>query len=363
MKILDKYITKNFLLPLGYCLFLFMMLYVITDVFGHLDEILKNKVPAIILTQYYLSFIPLIFVQSIPIAALLAIVYMLSALNKNNELTAIRSCGISIARLLLPIFLIGIILSLSSFIINERIVPKTTVAVNRIKEEFIDASPSSGGDRKELRNLTIYGKENQMVYAKIFDTEKNILYDIIILENDNENRLKRKIIAKKALWMGANWIFFDCVLYKFTDDGKPQNQAEVYDKRIIKFPYPPNEIKEFNIQTNYMNYKQLTEYIERIPRQDSKTKNSFMTDLHFRTAVPFVTIIIMLLGIPFALATKRGGAITGIGISIGIGLLYYGSIYFTLALGKGGLLPALAAAHIANVVFFITALALLTRRR
>ena len=69
----------------------------------------------------------------------------------------------------------------------------------------------------------------------------------------------------------------------------------------------------------------------------------------------------MLLGIPFALSTQRGGAMAGIGISVMVGLIYYASIYFSLALGKGGLLPPFVAAHLSNVLFFIIALVLLRR--
>ncbi|TSA57116.1 LptF/LptG family permease, partial [bacterium] len=84
-------------------------------------------------------------------------------------------------------------------------------------------------------------------------------------------------------------------------------------------------------------------------------------DLYFKTALPFVSIIIMLLGIPFALSTKRGGAMSGIGTSIFIGLLYYGSIYVVLAMGKGGLLPPLVAAHFPNILFLFIAFKLLKR--
>ena len=110
-----------------------------------------------------------------------------------------------------------------------------------------------------------------------------------------------------------------------------------------------------------MNYKELKDYIKRMAGGDKKTLNSLKTDLYFKASVPFVCIIIMLLGIPFALSTKRGGAMAGIGISVMVGLLYYGSIYFSLALGKGGILPPLVAANIANLVFLIIALVLIRR--
>lgn len=361
MKILDHYLIRNFLMPLIYCLLLFCLLYVIVDIFGHLDEILRNKVPLAILYKYYLSLVPLIFVQTAPVAALLAVVYMLSTLNKNNELTAAKACGVSIGRLLLPIFVIGIILSLSIFLINENVVSKTVVAAERIKTDYIEKSPAKRKSLKVIKNLTVYGKENQMIYAKSFNPVNNQLNQIIILEQDNNQRLRRKIMAKRAYWTGKNWVFSDCIIYRFNQTGEPVGRPLVFKKKIIRFPETPKQLLRYELQTSYMNYKELKDYINRLSGGDKKTINSLRTELYFKTAIPLVYLIIMLLGIPFALTTARGGAMAGIGISVGVGLLYYGSIYFALALGKGGFLPPLLAAHISNIVFFLIALFLFRR--
>lgn len=361
MKIMDHYLTKNFLLPLIYCLFLFCLLYIIVDVFGHLDEILSNKVPLNILCKYYMAFIPVIFVQTSPVAALLAVVYMLSTLNKNNELTAARACGISVARLLLPIFVIGIILSLLIFLANENIVSKTVIAAERIKTDYIKESPAKRKNLKVIKDLTVYGKENQMIYAGSFNPINNQLDEIIILEQDQQQKLRRKITAKRARWTGREWIFFDAIIYSFTESGEPLGRPLVFEEKAIRFPETPKELLRYELQTGYMNYKELKNYIKRLSASDEKTINRLKSDLYFKTALPFVSVIIMLLGIPFALTTKRGGAMAGIGISVAVGLLYYGSIYFVLAMGKGGFLPPIVAAHLSNGVFFIVALFLLRR--
>lgn len=361
MKILDHYLTRNFLMPLVYCLLVFCLLYVIVDIFGHLDEVLRNKVPLSILYKYYTSLIPLIFVQTTPVATLLAVVYMLSTLNKNNELTAAKACGVSIGRLLLPIFVIGIILSLSVFLINENVVSRTVVTAEKIKTDYIKESPAKRISLKVVKNLTVYGKENQMIYAKSFNPINNELNEIIILEHDNNQRLRRKIIAEKAHWAAERWVFFNCIIYRFNESGEPVSRPLAFEKKIIRFPQTPKELLRYEVQTSYMNYKELKDYINRLSGGDKKTLSSLRTELYFKTALPFACLIIMFLGIPFALTAARGGAMAGIGLSVAVGLLYYSSIYFALALGKGGFLPPLVAAHFSNAIFFIIALFLLRR--
>jgi lipopolysaccharide export system permease protein len=361
MRILDRYIIKNFLLPLIYCLFIFCLLYVVVDIFEHLDRILANKVSSGMLYIYYLSFLPLIFVQTAPVAALLSTVYMLSTLNKNNELTAIKACGVSIWRILLPIFALGLILSLLVFIVNERVIPKTILTANEIRTAYIEKMEGQKNELKTFTNITVYGNRNQMLYAKKFNFSENRLNEIIILEHDEGHRLKRKIMASEGIWRDNRWIFSDCTIYRFGTDGQPMGQPLVFKSKIIRFSEAPKDLIKHEIQTGYMNYEDLRGHIKKMSDADADTVNSLKTELYFKTAVPFVCIIIVLLGVPFAINTARGGAMASIGISVGVGLLYYGSIYLFLAMGKGGLLPPVIAAHIANVIFSITAFILIRR--
>lgn len=84
MRILEKYTIKSFMPPMIYCAIAFIFMYMITDLFGHLDEILRNKVGLGLLIEYYYLLIPIIFVQVIPKAILLAVVYVFSNMNRHN---------------------------------------------------------------------------------------------------------------------------------------------------------------------------------------------------------------------------------------------------------------------------------------
>ncbi|MFA5069376.1 MAG: LptF/LptG family permease [Candidatus Omnitrophota bacterium] len=361
MKILDKYVIRNYILPLVYCLFLFIFLYVVADVFANLEDILRNRVSIPILSQYYGSFIPAIFVQTLPIASLLAVVYMLSIFNRNNELTAVKACGISIRQLLLPVFIISVMLGLLNFLMNETIVPDGSVRAERIKSEYIKSNPGPSKKMSTVKDMTYYGKKNQLVYAQELNIEDNKMSGIIIIERDDNLRIRRKILSAKALWRDGTWIFYDCVIYRFDALGKSAGSPLVFAQKVIDFAESPEQLHKFEFRAGCMNYRELKNHIARISGPNSKVLNSMKTDLYFKTAMPFVPVIIMLLGIPFAMSTTRGGAMSGIGISIFIGLFFYGSIYISLAVGKGGLLPPLVAAHLPNILFTLIAIRLLRR--
>ena len=96
MKILKRYVLGEFLKPYFGCLILFISLSWIIDLFEHIDEIVKARVPLFVLCDYYFSLTPYIFVQISPIIIILATIYTLGSLNKNNEIMAIKAIGVNL---------------------------------------------------------------------------------------------------------------------------------------------------------------------------------------------------------------------------------------------------------------------------
>jgi lipopolysaccharide export system permease protein len=103
MKLIDKYLLKTFLAPLAYCLVAFVMVYVIYDLCSTTwATSWRARPPSALVLQYYLILMPSVLTRIVPISLLLAALYALSSLTKNNEITAMRACGISITRLMVP---------------------------------------------------------------------------------------------------------------------------------------------------------------------------------------------------------------------------------------------------------------------
>src|SRR3989338_3779721 len=140
MRLLDRYLFRQVLAPLAFCLVGFISLTLIIDLFGHLDDILKKRIPWAIVAQYYGYFSPTIAVMTLPIAVLLTITFLLGHLHRHNEITAMRASGLSIPRIVAPFAVLGLLAATAVFLANEYVIPPATLRYEQINEQnFEDA--------------------------------------------------------------------------------------------------------------------------------------------------------------------------------------------------------------------------------
>lgn len=357
MRLLDKYTIKSFLPVVLYCLAAFIFMYIIIDLFGHLDEILRNKVHFVMLARYYYLLIPIIFVQIVPIAMLLSVVYVFSNLNRHNEITAMRSSGVNVLSIAKPFLLVGISMSLAVMLLNETIVPRATVITTKIKQDYIERIKGLPKKDAILTDVAVYGQDNRLYYVKEFNTERRTLKEIIILEHDRSNDIKSKVVAKSGRWenppgaAGGKWVFSDCIIYDLDKNGELIGKPKVYSQRVMYIKETPRDFYRGQFQADLMNYSQLAEYVKRFYNVDKKIARRLAVDLYYKTSFPFISFIVILIGIDFGLRTRHGGTLWGIGASVAVSFLYYGLMAISLALGKGGWLAPLVAAWSANILF------------
>ncbi len=167
MRILDKYILKSVCGLFFTCLLTFFCLYIVIDVLSHLQDILKHKVPLEMLLRYYLAYLPIIFTQVSPIACLLATLYTFGKLNRDNEIIAMRSCGLSIFQIIKNVLIFGMIISVFGFWIFDKFVPASLSLTEKIKARI--ESGIEGPSQKEnevIRNLSMYGLKNRLFFYK-----------------------------------------------------------------------------------------------------------------------------------------------------------------------------------------------------
>lgn len=349
MKIIDRYLTKEFLMPFFYCLFVFISLYILIDTFGHLDEILRQQVHVLILLKYYLTFTPIILVQTMPMAALISTLYTLSSLNRYNEIIAMRASGMSLWRIISPFLIIGLAASVVSLFINEKITPFASLISTTIKEDTIEKTASNKKDGM-IENVAFCGKDNKMFYIKNFDQKKNTLYDIIILEQGTEQNLKSRLTAKQAVFEDGKWKFYNAIIYPIDRTGQLIGEPLFYKEKIIPLSESPQDFVRSQHQTEFMNYFQLKDYIKRFKSSGYRPIKE-LVDLHSKLSLPLTNFVIILIGIPFALKSTKSGAFMHIGISLAISFIFYGFMAITIAMGKGGILPPVVSAWLPNIAF------------
>ncbi|NQS99461.1 MAG: YjgP/YjgQ family permease [Candidatus Omnitrophica bacterium] len=349
MKIIDRYVIREFIVPFFYCLLVFISLAVIIDVFSRLEDILKNHVEIAVLLRYYAAFLPIIFVRTAPIAVLLSILYVLGNLTKYNEIVALKASGLNIWRLTLPFLFMGLIISIATLIINDKLIPEANLVSTALKEEHLNSERKQ--QEKIVENIAIYGTHNRLIHVRKFYAQDNLLQEITILEQDENEQVIAKIQAKKAQWIDKRWVFFDCVIYNFNQLGQEINRPEYYKKMLFDIEEKPKDFLRRDSSAELMSYRKLKHYITRLSGSGAKIVRRLLVDLHHKIAFPFVSLVIIFLGIPFALSAQGTGKVASIGMCLVIGFFYYAVEALSLALGKRGTLPPFLAAWFANILF------------
>lgn len=354
--------AKSFFVSFIWCLFVFVLMADIIDIFSFIDDIVKYKIPFQSIVAFYFYYTPTIFVQITPMAALLSTIYMLSNLNKNNEIIAMKSSGISLWRILAPLLVLGLLISAFVFMVNDKVIPLTSKVSQMIRREELEKHKTDDQKARIVENVAVYGTGNRIVFARNYDTVNKKLGDIIIHEHDVGENLVSKITAQSGYWTGTSWKFYKVIEYKVDNAGKILSAPEFSSEKIIPLKERPRDFASKEWKADFMSYRELSNYIKNFRGSGMKIVKSLSVDLHYKIAFPFISLIIIMVAAPFALLTMRGGVMIGIGMSIVIGLLYYAVIAISLALGKAGIFPPFVAAWFGNVVFTIVGIYLLNKR-
>jgi len=364
MRILDRYILKSIVLTFFSCIFVFLFLYVVIDLLSNLDEILKHQATLMLLARYYLSYLPIMFVQVSPFACLLSSVYTFAKLNHNNEIIAMRSSGLSILEIAKNPLIFGLLISLLVFWVNDRFVPISLAENQKIKIQIEEGSIKGNPKKIEsITNLSMYGLKNRLFFINRFSPLTKTMEGITILEQDENQNLTKKIIASKGTYRDGLWRFSQSITYSFDHNGQVIDEPIYLEEEIMNIPETPENFASLRQKPELMSIRQIEDYIWRLSKSGATTViRNLKVDLYQRFTAPFTSIIIILLGIPFSLLMrKRATGMSAVGVSIIVGFLYYVLDAVCLAIGKSGLLMPSLAASLSHIIILTASLYLISK--
>jgi len=345
MRILDRYISLHFLIPFIYCLVGFIMLFVIGDLFENLEEFLEIPRWFPVMLRYYFLFIPSILSYITAIAILLALLSSLSLLRKHNEISAMRSAGISIYRIAAPLLLLAALISLGSFYVNEMVVPDALRESQNLKNRH-----RGDGFQPVLKNVSYLNRAtNQAFYFESFRTRENTGQGVTIHDLRADGSPYRRISAREAAWLDETWWLFDGVIYTYPLNDIPTKQD--LSKKSFDFEVHPLDLVQSREELANRGYFELRGALQRRRGDPEVVLRPIRVELQQKLALPVACLIMGLLGVSFGLRTGRGGVLAGVGISLVLGFLYYVFYSITGALGNQGYLSPWLAAWAANILF------------
>ena len=345
--ILDRYIIRKFLLIFLILFISLLAIYIIITFFERINEIYEHNKPLSLFFSYIWYKIPEFIHIILPVAALTSTLLSLGFLNKFNEITAMKTCGISLYRIILPLLCLALVTGMLSFYLQEKILPHSNKRAEETWNQIQDlpARTVSQSDRR-----WVMGKDrNRIYYYLYFDQWASVFSQLSIYDFDADNwYLKTRVYAKKARLESGKLYLNDAWKRDF------KNDKLINFEKQSEMTIPVEEEKSYFLREwkapDQMNYPELKQYIEEIEIRGFETVR-FKVDLHFKLSFPFVSLIMVFLGIPFAFTMGKRGTLVGLGVSMIIAMIYWGAIGIFRGLGYVGYMSPELAAWGPNLIF------------
>ena len=353
--ILDRYTLRKYLAIFLFVFFSLLLIFVIVTFIDRIDNIHKHNKSLMLLFEYIRYRIPEFIHYILPVAALATTLLSLGLLTKFNEITAMKACGISLYRITLPIVLMAVLVSFLSFYLQENILPNSNKKVEEIWDKINDAPPRS---YSYLDRRWVLSKEKNRIYHyNYFDREKSVFSQLSIYDFDPLTwSFQRRTYSERGYLSEGHLSLVNCWYRDFVH-GRPTKFEKSEKMDLLVVEDRSYFLKERKVPEQ-MSYRELGQYIEELEERDFDTVR-FKVDLNFKVSFPLASLIMTLLGIPFAFSMGKRGTLVGIGLSLVIAMIYWGGIGIFKSLGYLNYMNAFLAAWGPNLIFALIGLYLL----
>lgn len=352
-RVIDLYVARTFFLYLLMTALVCISLFYLFTFFELIGDLYANNIGYGMLFDYYFFLLPHILMLLIPIAILIATLAAFSTLEKTNQVTALKACGISVYRLAAPVFILALALSGGIFILQEHVLPYANQQQDNLRN-FIKGRPIQ--TTQPGRNW-IFGEKNRLYHYSLFHSDRQLFAGLSVYTLDvSGNQLFRHVFAERASWDPSRqgWSLENGWVRDFTDGG-----FQFFEEEFLVVPEGPDYFEEGVKSSSKMTLTELRDYIDDLQKGGFEV-DYLRTELHKKVSFPLVNFIMAAIAIPFSLTIGRKGALYGIAVGIGIGIAYWGAFGVSDVLGASGMLAPMLAAWGPNILFGSAALLLLT---
>lgn len=346
MRIIDRYIATIWVRLLMLCLSGFVGIYLVIDLIEKIPRFLRADGDAGDILQYFVWKLPEMISRTATFSVLMATLLTLGVLSRDSEIIALRSCGVSLLKISLPMLTLGFVVSILLLINAELVLPHSYSRTELIEQIKIKKK----GDRVAFKRNNIWFRSKSVILqARLFEPKTRTLSGVVIWNVDSSMNPLSRIDADTAVYQEGRWVLNSTTERNFqTAAGYvPKHEKTVVFDLNLKV----EDLQVLDSDADNMSIRTLREYAENL-RMGGYQAYRYLTLMHTKIASPFAALIMVLLGIPFALRNSRSGGIAmGIGASIGIGFAYFVVNAVLLSYGRSGVLPPIVAAWGANVLF------------
>lgn len=353
MKILDRYLIKQFFLFLAGGVFLFVFIFIIVDMSDNLTSYLESGKSGASIFLMYLYQTPSLIMLLYPIGALIALYFSVGMMVKENELTAIKSAGISVYRFLMPMFVFMLLLSSILFLFNEYAVTGATKRYREIKDHEV-FTPGTA------RDFHIFQRDGVMVSGDMFTKKSLTVMNPKIYVFSENKEISDIYAAEKAYYQNSFWYFSNGQHISFRNGA--MESEPLRDKLVEVMSLTPDEILTDMTHTDIYTISELSSRIKFMKKSGYDFRRQ-TGEIYYRLFYIFITLIILVIGSSFVIDIKNRGIIFGLALSILISFIYWGTLQSFRSMGENGYISMAAAFIIPNGAFMALGALLLYKAR
>jgi lipopolysaccharide export system permease protein len=387
MTLLMRYLLSQHLRVVGVCLVGLTSIYLIVDFVEKVRKFVSYKAELHHILWYFALKLPSILFQITPLAVLMSSLLTLAILSRHNEITAMRSSGVSLYRVVIPFLAVAQAMTLLMLWANDAVIPGANQQAELVREMQIERRTPRAffkgneiwvrlGNQTLMRgDLAEEGSAKPVSIAKmISDSIANIgkvvrgwlgvgipeitpafplkLKGISLYRLNPDFSIQEVLVAEEMRNEGGQWLLISGMSRTLGADESVETKP--FDRLPVALNQKPEDFRRMlGVSSEGLSLHDLSAYVDRL-REDGYNSARYATDLFGRISFPFVCVIMALIGTSMSLMETgiRGkGLVKGVGYSLLVGFLFWATHSVALALGRSGVLPPLLAGWSANILF------------
>ncbi len=361
MRLLDRYIVRNFLQPYFYCILGFLSIWLIFDISDNSAQIFDQRTPVGAVLRFYAGQIPQVLVILLPVSLLLALLFSLGRMSRSNEIVSMLTAGVSVPRVALPLLFIGLLTTGVTFALNYSLAAHAELA----RKNFFDQL-NNGGGRDRLINGQVFRNrtDNRTWFIARFKPGSNQFNGVQIVQQDENQNIIRNYLASDAFYDPAQktWRLTEGKVVDYDRAGNITEEKMEPDLAIRNWSETPYRLSSANVRPEFLGIGELDDYLRFNADFPTSLLAPFRTQLGYRWALPWTCFVVAIMATPLGIGFSRRGILSSVAAAI---LLVFSMNFLThlfLALGEGDRVSPFVAAWTPNIIFLLIGLYLLRLR-
>jgi len=365
MRILTRYVLREFVVPLFYCLTGFISIYVLFELFGSFSRLAEAKPPMGKVVSYFVGYVAPYFEWLAPACLMLAALYTMWSFCRHSEVIAMRASGIGLFAIVKPLLAVAALMAAFTAWVNESYVPRHSQWANQFRDARFKEDAMTHADDLVYHNAR---DDRTWNIGAVMNDSATALESVKIAEDWPEGGRKTTLLADRAEYLDGQWFFLNPKAYYYDKSGAevPSPVPALDGLTLRSFPgfdETPEDFLLVNKDRAYYSISDRLRYLATHPSLSEESVRSYRYDIWAKVFSPLACIVITLFAIPAGIATGRQSVFRGIITALCMFFSFYGLTIALMILAKKGFCPPVVAAALPDVVFFFVGLRLFWRQR